>query len=1614
MIAGIERVVGGAVRAALGLMLLLTMAGNAAAGTDPVIDEVSLSDTTLTITGTDFGSSQGASVVRLDGSQLDVVGWSDTSIEATVPSGFRAGSHNVTVTRGGSTSPAEVLDLHPVMRSVDPETAIAGDEVTVTGWFFGDDPEGDDAVLVGGVTNGVPVTATDANWSGTEVTITLPDIRADEMAIAIRVATLKSGEIPFTIEPTFVSITPGSARVGDTLTLGGSGFGSSPVNGDSVIVNGAIAIIDPGGWSEGSIEIEVPRGACSGPSYIRIGTQVASTTAPFSLTAPTDLTPGDLDVDGGRPLGGGADGFEQGSTMTVTVSGDPGLVADIELDPQSGGDPYALDVIENPDGTYVVTWEVDGGAGDFPGDGDYDLVVTLSNGCDETSRTHNRTIRLDTDLPSITSVTRFNDPVPPATEFFAGDEVTFFLQGEAGGTAEIELRQGGVVVPIGEAGEVVGGTYRLNWEVESGLPGTWEILGHLTDIVGNTATLLSADTVPISDDTVPAITTMVMTTSDPDLPDAIGLDDSVTFTLSTVSTAPNLTARVQLVPSAGGTPTSITLTQTLRSGTSRSRGVTEFSGTVEGTVLAEDRYAVDFTVCSDASFPTDCAVGGGCNCRRLAGRLLTVDKTVPGIASYTLDRVVGAGGVADPAFDEVVLTTGDELVVEIESFPLEEGLTAEVVVAGLPAPTVRDLGDGFYEARLAITGDMAEGDYDVDVSLTDGVNDSARQEDVIYIDNTPPTAPVVTTSADDATFPISTGDDLVITATGEAGILARVTIGDRVVSSLMAEGSAGVYGFTYTVPQDTPGREESLPVSVELSDGASRSPVGSATSVDLDTTRPVVASVDFSSDCFGVGTVLTVVIQGSADAPRGELSIETEGGELLTPTPISLPGTPGSSTYVGSYTFTEDDRVRAEALGTFDFVGRAVLERSAANRSEVVEVPGLSFRTTAPANPTVATVGEEGLYLGGNELVVTGDVFAVSGPRDPRDEVWARYEGNDPVLVDDDDGSDTWSGTIDLAELGVPGGGLRAGTIDIDLFTVACGLESGGQSYRVVEDTIPPEFGVVQIPASTDEGEEMVITLTATDSRPGGSLSGRIDVRWVTLDPAPQTLTLPMNRVGDNFSATVPASAVTDNGISLSIHVNDGANDVALLRSPQVSFDTMSTARTGSYYEPGGGGEDGISPGQWHMISMPARLTNPSTVAAFSAEGIGGPSGASWRLLRWIPSGGSNGGFSETTGDGPLPFVPGQAYWFHWLRGDRQSFTFEFGPGLTTPLEGAAEDTLDLAAGWNQIGTPFPFPTAWPDGAPVLRAYNPVADDYSPAGSVLEPFTGYFVFTDDAQSIPLDPFADLVPGPSRDHPAGFHEVANAWAIGFSLHTPSGVDAENYVAVHPEAADTRDALDLLRLPLPAVVPELVVSSGSESPNDPVDGDVRAFDPVGLHRWELHLSSPHPAPEARVAWRGVSSVPEETRVMLVDPRGGHEVDLRVADELRLDLLPGQVTTLTVLAGPASAVDAAVEAERAPLPARLQLGAPVPNPFRVGLRLDFALPAEGDVVAEVFDVHGRCVWQRSMAGAGAGAHSWVWDGRTDRGAQLAAGVYFVRIESGGQAVRRKVVRLDVARVR
>jgi hypothetical protein len=92
-----------------------------------------------------------------------------------------------------------------------------------------------------------------------------------------------------------------------------------------------------------------------------------------------------------------------------------------------------------------------------------------------------------------------------------------------------------------------------------------------------------------------------------------------------------------------------------------------------------------------------------------------------------------------------------------------------------------------------------------------------------------------------------------------------------------------------------------------------------------------------------------------------------------------------------------------------------------------------------------------------------------------------------------------------------------------------------------------------------------------------------------------------------------------------------------------------------------------------------------------------------------------------------------------------------------------------------------------------------------------------------------------------------------------------------------------------------------------------------------------------------------------------------------------------------------------------AGLALAPPAPNPFTRGaVTLAFTLPAAGPARLRLLDVAGREVRRLADGWLDAGPHAVTWDGRDAAGAEAAPGVYFARLERGGRAETRRLVRL------
>src|SRR5215469_10812632 len=216
--------------------------------------------TSVTITGSNFGTSQGSSTVTFNGTSASITSWGSTSIKATVPSAATTG--NVVVTVGGVASNGKNFTVVPHISSLTPSSGAVGASITIAGTTFGS-TQGSSTVKFNGTTASV------TSWSSTSIVAAVPS-GATTGNVVVTVSSQASNGVSFTVLPTpsISSVSPSSGAVGAAVTISGSNFGSSQGSG-SVSFNGTAATV--GTWSSGSITTTAPAGATTGNVVVNAG-----------------------------------------------------------------------------------------------------------------------------------------------------------------------------------------------------------------------------------------------------------------------------------------------------------------------------------------------------------------------------------------------------------------------------------------------------------------------------------------------------------------------------------------------------------------------------------------------------------------------------------------------------------------------------------------------------------------------------------------------------------------------------------------------------------------------------------------------------------------------------------------------------------------------------------------------------------------------------------------------------------------------------------------------------------------------------------------------------------------------------------------------------------------------------------------------------------------------------------------------------------------------------------------------------------------------------------------------------------------------------------------------
>jgi len=348
------------------------------------------------------------------------------------------------------------------------------------------------------------------------------------------------------------------------------------------------------------------------------------------------------------------------------------------------------------------------------------------------------------------------------------------------------------------------------------------------------------------------------------------------------------------------------------------------------------------------------------------------------------------------------------------------------------------------------------------------------------------------------------------------------------------------------------------------------------------------------------------------------------------------------------------------------------------------------------------------------------------------------------------------------------------------------------------------------------------------------------------------------------------------------------------------------------------------------------------------------------------------------------------------------------------------------------VGSPFAFPVSWDsvgvDTLSVGEALGVIVDPpirwdgrYIPDVSAMEPFEGYWIYnrTDNPVTLRI-PAREAVASGLPSPPAVSSRESG---LRLLLRVASGdrQDAFASVGTAPRAARSLDRFDRMK---PPSAPERGISLyftaqgvgekyyrlGADMRPEPAGaatdwGEVWAFD-------VMKNFSQEPAGDAVTIFiDSIAGVPPGAKVVLVDRTLGRQVALDGGGEYTFYLgtrdyvASEEDARFRLIVGTESFVQD--EASRLmDLPTQAALYQNYPNPFNPSTIIRYDVGEPGQVSLRIYSVTGALVKVLEARPRDRGRYEVGWNGESDRGEQVASGIYLYRLTTPGHTQTRKMV--------
>jgi photosystem II stability/assembly factor-like uncharacterized protein len=398
----------------------------------------------------------------------------------------------------------------------------------------------------------------------------------------------------------------------------------------------------------------------------------------------------------------------------------------------------------------------------------------------------------------------------------------------------------------------------------------------------------------------------------------------------------------------------------------------------------------------------------------------------------------------------------------------------------------------------------------------------------------------------------------------------------------------------------------------------------------------------------------------------------------------------------------------------------------------------------------------------------------------------------------------------------------------------------------------------------------------------------------------------------------------------------------------------------------------------YQIISIPLELEDNLIQSIFGSV-LGEYDDTQWRIVRY-----QNGGNIDFPTINKIEL--GKSYWFN----SRKDVEIKTGLGETASISQAKPFTLSLDVGWNQIATPFPFAIDWddvlsfnnsPSGIGKYRVYVPGSSSFAES-NVLQPFSGGFVFTDQAMNLSLPVSLKATAGGRIKIEETNSDISlEQWIVPITIRQGKVENSLSAIGMHPSAKISKDDFDAITLP--RFIKHLEMNSYHDDYFAPrFSKDV--VPNQNSYQWNVKIESSFNEGPITLDWSNSDLGNNESELLLIDRGAGVVINMK--KEKTYTFGSSEVTHLSFFYS---------KIKNADYDGTTILAKPYPNPSAEDVSFDFFAAEEGDIVVDIKDLFGRSVSKNSVSLASGKLNTIKWQGTDPFGYSVPQGIYVYEIK-------------------